>query len=218
MRLVLLGPPGAGKGTQAVVLSEKLKIPHISTGDILREAVRASSDIGKKAKSYMDKGELVPDNIVTQIVVERLAKEDALKGFILDGYPRTKSQAESLSSALGLRGIKIDRALYLKTSVSTIIARLSGRRICSKCNAIYHTKNSPPKKAGVCDKCASGLYQRDDDKEGPIEKRLEVYNKTEGEVVNFYKDEGILKEFSGDMDVQELYRSLIIAFKEEALL
>lgn len=214
---MLLGPPGAGKGTQADVLSKEFDIPHISTGDILREAVREESKVGKKAKSYMDKGELVPDNIVTEIVVGHLAKPDAQKGFILDGYPRTKRQAESLSDALKLKDISIDRVLYFRTSVPTVISRLSGRRICPKCNAIYHVKNNPPLKDGICNKCGSELYQRDDDKEETVKKRLEVYRKTEEELIDYYKNVSILREVSGDLEVMELFRSLIDSFKKEGL-
>lgn len=214
MRLVLLGPPGAGKGTQAVVLSREYDIPHISTGDILREAVRERAEIGMKAKSYMDRGELVPDNIVTEIVVDRLAKPDAKNGFILDGYPRTKKQAESLAEALGSKDISIDRVLYFKTSVPIVISRLSGRRVCPECNAIYHIKNSPPKKDDVCDKCGSQLHHRNDDKEETIKKRLEVYNETSKDLIDYYQEKSILQEISGDLDVDELFRSLIDSFKK----
>jgi len=217
MRLVLLGPPGAGKGTQADVLSKEYSIPHISTGDILREAVREQSDIGKKAKGFMDKGELVPDNIVTEIVVERLAKQDAKNGFILDGYPRTKIQAESLALALKPKGISIDRVLYFKTTTPTIISRLTGRRTCPKCNAIYHIKNNPPIKDDICNKCQTGLHQRKDDKEETIKKRLEVYDKAIKDLLSYYKKISILREISGDLEVDKLFRSLTETFKEEGL-
>lgn len=217
MRLVLLGPPGAGKGTQAEVLAREFKIPHISTGDILREAVREKTDTGMEAKSFMDKGELVPDKIVTRIVVERLKKPDAEKGFILDGYPRTRVQSESLAEALKGNGIAIDRVLYFKTTVPTVIERLSGRRICSECNAIYHVKNSPPKVEGVCDKCSSKIYQRKDDNEETIKKRLLVYDETSRELLDFYKEKGILREVSGDLDVNELFSSLKEYFTKEGL-
>ena len=150
MRLVLLGPPGAGKGTQAELLAKKYKIPHISTGDILREAVREKSRTGMEARSYMDKGELVPDDIVVKIVVERLSRPDTPGGFILDGFPRNKAQAERLNAALTDKKISIDRVLYFETSPDTIIMRLTGRRVCPKCNAIYHITNNPPIKNSVC--------------------------------------------------------------------
>ena len=217
MRLVLLGPPGAGKGTQAEVLSKEYKIPHISTGDILREAVRERSEIGVQAKAFMDKGELVPDIIVTKIVIGRIAKPDAGNGFILDGYPRTKRQSESLASELKANGISIDKVLYFKTSVPTVIKRLSGRRLCPKNGAIYHVKNNPPKKEGICDKCGTALYQREDDKEETVKKRLEVYEETVQELLAYYKKEGALQEVSGDLDVQELFSSLKDYFKKGGL-
>ncbi|MDB4349897.1 adenylate kinase [Omnitrophica bacterium] len=217
MRLVLLGPPGAGKGTQAEVLSSKYSIPHISTGDILREEVKERSETGMEAKAYMDRGALVPDEIVTKIVVNRIGKPDASKGFILDGYPRTKAQSESLSNALKTKGICIDRVLYFKTSVPTVISRLSGRRICAKCNAIYHTKNNPSLKEGICDKCGTELYQRKDDEEETVKKRLKVYDETAQELLDYYRKKSILREVSGDLDVQELFRSLKDYFVKEGL-
>jgi adenylate kinase len=217
MRLVLLGPPGAGKGTQAVVLSEEYKIPHISTGDILREAVREGTEMGRKAKAYMDDGALVPDEIVTKMVAQRLKKPDASGGFILDGYPRTKRQSESLSAALGENGMSVDLVLYFKTSTEKVISRLSGRRVCGKCNAIYHTKNNPPSREGICDKCGSPLYQREDDKEETVMNRLEVYEKTSRKLIDHYRDEGKLREVSGDMDVRDLFGSLKELFKKEGL-
>ncbi len=216
MRLVLLGPPGAGKGTQAEVLSQELKVPHISTGDILREAVRNGTELGIKAKSIMEKGELVPDSVVTDIVVERLSRPDTLKGFILDGFPRNKAQAESLKKALRANNISIDRVLYFKTSVPTIIERLTGRRTCPKCNAIYHVKNNPPGKEGICDRCGAGLKQRKDDNEETIKKRLEVYDKTVKGLLDFYKKTRVLEEVSGDSSVDELFCSLKKSFKTRA--
>lgn len=217
MRLVFLGPPGAGKGTQADAISAEFNIPHISTGDILREAVREKTRIGLEAKSYMDKGELVPDDVVTKIVVQRLDRPDTVKGFILDGYPRTRSQAESLKKALDGKSVGIDRVLYFRTQEDVIISRLSGRRICPKCNAIYHIKNNPPAKEGICDKCGSRLNQRADDKVETIKRRLDVYKKTEDELLKFYKKEGMLQEVSGDMEASDLFRSLKDSFKKEGL-
>ncbi|MFH1752661.1 MAG: adenylate kinase [Candidatus Omnitrophota bacterium] len=217
MRLVLLGPPGAGKGTQAEVLSKTYIIPHISTGDILRESVRDGSDVGLKAKSYMDKGELVPDEVVTEIVVQRLARPDAKNGFILDGYPRTKTQSLSLAKELDANGISIDRVLYFKTTVPTVIKRLSGRRICPKDGAIYHVNNNPPSKEGICDKCQTPLYQREDDKEETVKNRLEVYERTSKDLLDYYKKQSILTEVSGDLDVLDLFGSLKEYFKKEGL-
>jgi adenylate kinase len=217
MRLVLLGPPGAGKGTQAEVLASEYKIPHISTGDMLREAVRERSPVGMKAKSFMDSGALVPDGIVTEIVVERLARQDAGSGFILDGYPRTRSQAESLSGALDKKAISIDRVLYFKTSTPVVIERLSGRRVCPACNAIYHVNNNPPKKEGFCDKCNTALQQRKDDEVSTIKNRLDVYEGTVKDILDYYTKTGILKQVSGDMDVSKLFGSLKDYFKKEGL-
>ena len=217
MRLVLLGPPGAGKGTQAELLSKKYNIPHISTGDILREAVREKSRTGMEAKSYMDKGELVPDNIVVKIVVEGLSRPDTSGGFILDGFPRNRTQAESLSEALADKKISIDRVLYFETSPDTIISRLTGRRVCPKCNAIYHIINNVPIKNGVCDKCGSKLYQREDDKEETIRKRMEVYRNTESGLMSYYRKTGLLTEASGDLRSDELFRSLIKTFGKDSL-
>ncbi len=218
MNLVLLGPPGAGKGTQADLLSKEYNIPHISTGDILREAVRNKTEMGRKAEAYMDKGDLVPDEIVTEIVVSRLAKPDAQKGFILDGFPRTKVQAESLKKALASKGISVDRVLYFQTSPSAIISRLTGRLICPTCNAIYHIKNNPPSKDNLCDKCNSKVYQREDDKEETIKKRLAVYEESAAKLIDYYKREGLLREVSGDLESDTLFSFLKDLFKKEGLL
>lgn len=217
MKLVLLGPPGAGKGTQAAVLSAEFGMPHISTGDILRDAVKEKTKVGLEAKSYMDKGELVPDNIVTNIVVERLAKSDAEKGFILDGFPRTRQQAESLKKELDEKDIGIDRVLYFKTNPSTIISRLSGRRTCHNCNAIYHVKNNPPIVDNICDKCGGRLHQREDDKEETVKKRLEVYQDSISELLDYYDTEGKLCEVSGDLEVDDLFHLLKDIFKKDGL-
>ena len=159
MKLILLGPPGAGKGTQSVELGKKYNVPHISTGDILRESVKAGLPLGLKAKAYMDKGELVPDEVVTGIVIERLKKPDTKSGYILDGFPRTLKQAQDLDAALDKSGSKIDMAVYFATSEKTAIERLSGRRVCKSCGFNYHVKNIPPKVEGICDKCGSPLFQ-----------------------------------------------------------
>ncbi len=218
MRLVLLGPPGAGKGTQAEVLSGELKIPHISTGDILREAVKNKTAVGLEAKAYMNKGELVPDEIVTRIVVERLAKQDASSGFVLDGYPRNSSQAESLHLALKEKSINIDRVLYMKTTHETIIRRLSGRRICTKCSAIFHVKNKPPKRENVCNKCNGALYQRKDDKEDTIKNRIKVYEESQKGLIDYYIKKEMLTEVSGDLSARELFESIMDSLKREGVL
>lgn len=217
MRLVLLGPPGAGKGTQAKVLSQTYAIPHISTGDILREAVKNNAPVGKKAKAYMDKGELVPDDVVNQIVVERIGEDDAARGFILDGFPRTRVQAQRLDESLGELGIALDLVLYFETSNRVAIARLSGRRVCRKCGANFHITNIPPKVNGVCDHCGGELYQRPDDSEETVKNRLVVYEQQTKELVEYYRGKGLLRTVSGDLDVQEVFVILSKMFKDEGL-
>lgn len=209
MRLILLGPPGAGKGTQSVVLSREFKIPHISTGDILREAVKEALPLGLKAKSYMDKGELVPDEVVTGIVVERLKRPDTKSGFILDGFPRTLKQAGDLDAALSGSASKgVDMVIYFDTSEPVAIERLTGRRVCSGCGFNYHVKNIPPKKEGQCDKCGGRLFQRPDDSEETVKKRLAVYEAQTKPLIEYYAKKGILKKVSGDLDVEELFKHL----------
>lgn len=208
MKLVLLGPPGAGKGTQSVVLSREYKIPHISTGDILREAVKSGLALGLKAKAFMDKGDLVPDEVVTGIVAERLKKPDTKEGFILDGFPRTLKQAIDLDEALENMSSGIDMVVYFDTSEKTAVERLTGRRVCKVCGFNYHVKNIPPKKAGVCDKCGGALFQRPDDSEATVLNRLKVYEKQTKPLVDYYDQQGILKKVSGDMGVDELFKVL----------
>ncbi len=217
MRLVLLGPPGAGKGTRAQVLSHDLNIPHISTGDMLREALRCGSPLGLKAKSFMDLGELVPDDVVIALVKERLEKVDAKDGFILDGFPRTADQGESLLSMLALMKMPLDVALYFKTSLSVIISRLGGRRICDKCGKTYHIVNFKPKTDGICDICSGKLIQRTDDREDAIENRLKVYEKQTEPLINFFEKKNLLDEISGDLEVSDLNIDLEKIFKRRNL-
>jgi len=217
LRIVLLGPPGAGKGTQAKVLSNRYSIPHISTGDILRVAVKEGSAVGNKAKGYMDKGELVPDEVVNQIVVEALLKPGAEKGFILDGYPRTRFQAEELDKSLKTLGISTDLVVYFKTSETIAVSRLSGRRVCKQCGANYHIKNIPPKVSGICDVCKSVLVQRPDDNEATVKNRLVVYERQTKELIDYYKGKGTLREVPGDLNVEELFSVLTKLFKDEGL-
>ena len=208
MRMVLLGPPGAGKGTQAVMLAEKKGFLHLSTGDILRENVKRGTDIGKKAKAFMEKGELVPDDIVIEMMLDTIKNAKAKKDFILDGFPRTVYQAKKLDAELHKLKLAIDMVVYFKTSIETVILRLTGRRLCSKCGANYHIVNMPPKKQGVCDKCGSELYQRKDDNEETIKKRLEVYNSQTKELIDYYKAQGILEEVSGNLEAGVVYSEL----------
>ncbi|MFH0771260.1 MAG: adenylate kinase [Candidatus Omnitrophota bacterium] len=215
MRLILLGPPGAGKGTQAKVLSDAYSVPHISTGDILREAVKLRSPIGVKAKEFMDKGELVPDEVVIEIVAQRVSRLDCKRGFILDGFPRTRAQAISLDETLSGLGLPTELVIYFKTSIDKIISRLSGRRVCRNCAATYHIKNIPPKIASKCDLCGGELYQREDDKEATIRNRINVYEATVPEIVSYYENKGILRTISGDLDVDDAYVHLEELFVKE---
>jgi len=217
MKLILLGPPGAGKGTQAVRLSKEYGWIHISTGDMLRDAVAKGAEFGKKAKSFMDAGELVPDDIINKIVVERIEDIPGSAGFILDGYPRTEAQAQKLQEAFGKLGQRIDKVIYFKTSPAVSIKRLSGRRVCRKCGANFHVSNIPPKKEGVCDKCGGELFQRPDDKEETVRNRLNVYEEQTKKLLTFYEKKKILMPVSGDLDVDGLFRELSALFKKDNL-
>ncbi len=208
MRIVLLGPPGAGKGTQAVMLAERLRYLHLSTGDILRENVKKATDIGKKARAFMEKGVLVPDDIVIEMMLDTIKAGAKGKDFILDGFPRTIYQAKKIDSELDKLGLPIEMVVYFETSLKTVVFRLTGRRLCKNCGANYHVVNMPPKKQGVCDKCGAELYLRKDDNEDTIKKRLEVFNSQTKELIDYYRDKGILKEISGDLDAETVYKKL----------
>ena len=207
MRVILLGAPGAGKGTQASRLIKKYSIPQISTGDILRGAVKEGTELGKKAQEHMNKGELVPDDIVIGIIDERIRKDDCSKGFFLDGFPRTIAQAEALENIT-----KIDKVINLNVSDETIINRLSNRRQCSKCGTIYGI-DIPPKEEGVCDKCGGSLYQRDDDKIEAIKNRLEVYRKQTQPLIDYYKKKGILFDIDAEQPLPKIMDDIIKALE-----
>ena len=198
MKLILLGPPGAGKGTQAEILSKRLNIPTISTGNILRAAVKEGTEIGLKAKAFMDAGQLVPDEVIIGIVAERLQKDDCQAGYILDGVPRTLAQAQAIEDS----GIKFDAVVSIEVSNEEIIKRMSGRRACTACGATYHVVAAPPKTAGVCDKCGAPLGQRDDDKPETVLNRLEVYAKETAPLVEFYAQRGILKPVANQPSIE----------------
>jgi adenylate kinase len=205
MRIVLLGAPGAGKGTQAKKLIEKYGIPQISTGDLLRAAVAAGTPLGKEAKSYMDKGELVPDSVVLGMVGERLKQDDCKKGYILDGFPRNTAQAEALDKMLAALNMSLTGAVSVDVPFDDLMKRLTGRRTCKSCGQMYNVYFSPSKKEGACDKCSSELFQRDDDKEATIKKRLEVYTAQTEPLMGYYKNKGILKSVSGTGSIDEIF-------------
>jgi len=205
MRLILLGPPGAGKGTQATRLVEQYGIPQISTGDILRAAVRQGTELGKTAKSYMDSGKLVPDSVVIGIIQERLKEADCSKGYILDGFPRTVAQADALKDAVAAMGQKIDHVLSIEVPNEELVQRLAGRRTCKGCGAMYHVKFGPPKVAGKCDKCGGELFQRDDDQEATIRSRLAVYDQQTAPLIEYYRKAGLLRPIDGIGGMDEIY-------------
>ena len=209
MKIVLLGPPGAGKGTQAKQLALKLKLPHISTGDLLRKNVAEGSSLGKEASSFMNKGALVPDNLVNQMLALRLKDPDVKKGFILDGYPRNIQQAEELDNILKKLDLGIDAVVYLDTSDKVIIQRLSGRLVCKTCGANFHTTNMPPKVKGICDNCNGELYQRIDDKEETVKKRIEVYKKEVSSLIDYYAAKQKLHRLDADLDATVVLNKII---------
>lgn len=204
MNIVLLGPPGSGKGTQAKMIAEKYGVVHISTGDILRENVRNSTDLGKEAKRYMDAGQLVPDELLISIIKDRLAKPDVAGGYMLDGYPRTTPQAEAMDKILPELGQKIDVVLNIAVPDAELVKRLSGRRMC-KCGVSYHLQFNKPKKEGICDVCGDELYHRDDDKEAAILNRLEVYKTQTQPLIDYYNTRGIIANVNGAGEIPEIF-------------
>ena len=209
MKLIFLGPPGVGKGTIAKMVVDKMGLIQVSTGDLLRAAVKEGNELGKEAKKYMDSGELVPDKIVIGILKERIMKSDCERGCILDGFPRTIPQAEALDEG----GVKIDRVINFVASNDTIIQRLSGRRTCKRCGAIFHVKNIPPQVEGVCDKCGGELFQRDDDRPEAIENRLVVYEKQTAPLIDFYKKKGLLADIDAEKPLDNILEETIKVIK-----
>ncbi len=197
MRVIFLGPPGVGKGTQADFIAQKYDIPKLSTGDLLREGVANETSLGKEAKGYMNRGELVPDEVVVGLVEEKLSSPECQKGFLLDGFPRTEAQADQLSSYLASTGKGLDRVVYFSLSKDEIIRRISGRRSCPECKAVYHLESVPPKHAGICDVCGNSLIQRNDDKPETVKSRLAVYQEQTAPLVEYYKTRNILGELDG---------------------
>lgn len=209
MKIIMLGAPGAGKGTQAKKLAERYHIPHISTGDIFRANIKEGTELGSKAKGYMDQGLLVPDDLVIDLVVDRLAWEDAKEGYVLDGFPRSIPQAEALSRALKAKDEKIDAAVDIEIPDQDIIERMGGRRACLKCGATYHIVNIPPRVEGKCDVCGSDLVLRDDDKPETVKKRLDVYHEQTQPLIEYYKNEGVLKEVDGTLTMEEVFLEIV---------
>jgi adenylate kinase len=206
--IVLIGAPGAGKGTQAALLEEELGIPHISSGDMLREAVAKGTELGRLAKSYMDKGELVPDEVMIKLILERLSMADCQKGALLDGFPRTPEQAKALDEALAKEGKTIALVPYLKVSLDKLLERLSGRWICRNCQAVYHMVYNPPKDDKRCDICGGELYQREDDRPETARRRLEVYFAQTAPLIEYYRKAGLLREVDGERAIEEIHQEL----------
>lgn len=217
MRIILLGPPGCGKGTQAKMIVEKYGIPQISTGDILRVAVKEASPMGLEAKKYMEGGLLVPDEVVVGIVKERLQKKDCTSGFILDGFPRTLPQADALKSVLESLQQPLDYVISLEVNNSSLIERLSGRRTCRECGRGYHVKFDPPRSTGKCDVCGGGLFQRADDRENTIKERLSVYERQTAPLIDYYRREGILVVLDGMEDIPSVWENIrkVLAGRKE---
>lgn len=208
MNLILMGLPGAGKGTQAERIVDHFGLPHISTGDMFRQAIKDGTELGKKAKSFMDKGDLVPDEVTIGIVRERLGKEDCKDGFLLDGFPRTVLQAEALDEIMADNGGKIDAVLYINVDSENLLTRLTGRRVCENCGATYHLVYNPPKKEGVCDKCGGVLRQRADDSEETVHERLQVNIKQQQPLVAFYESKDVLKKINGDQSIDAVFNNV----------
>ena len=214
LRTILLGPPGAGKGTQAAKIVEKYGVPHISTGDIFRENIKKGTELGKKAQEYMNRGELVPDDLVIEIATTRLLEDDCKNGFLLDGFPRTVYQAEKLDEFLAARDSKIDKVLDIAVEKDELIARLTGRRVCKACGASFHVVNIPPKKEGVCDFCGGELIQRADDNLETVTNRIDVYEAQTMPLVEYYEKAGNLAHIDGSTGLENVFADIVSALGE----
>lgn len=213
MRLILLGAPGAGKGTQAVNLSQRLNIPHISTGDIFRANIKEGTELGKKAKEYIDRGLLVPDELTVSIVKDRIQKPDCRNGFLLDGFPRTIPQAEHLEKVLNDMGLRLDAVINLDVPDEVIVKRMAGRRVCKNCSMAYHITSNPPKTEGKCDSCGNALIIRDDDREETVLERLKTYHEKTEPLIKYYKDKNILLHFDGTKEILETTNEIMEKLK-----
>jgi adenylate kinase len=209
MKIIMLGAPGAGKGTQAEKIAEKYQIPHISTGDIFRANISEGTALGKKAEVFIDQGLLVPDELVVDLVVDRIHQPDCVKGYVLDGFPRTIPQARYLDKALKEMGTDVKWAIDIHVSDENIIRRMSGRRACLHCGATYHVEHAAPEKEGVCDKCGEALVQREDDHPETVKKRLEVYHEQTIPLIAYYREKGILKVIDGTMDLEDVFKCIV---------
>lgn len=209
MKIIMLGAPGAGKGTQAKMIAEKYDVPHVSTGDIFRANIKNGTELGMEAKKYMDQGLLVPDELTVKILLDRVAEEDCKEGYLLDGFPRTIPQAEVLDKALTELGDAIDYAINVDVPDENIVKRMSGRRACLSCGSTYHMEHIPPKKEGVCDKCGNELVLRDDDKPETVLNRLEVYHKQTQPLIQFYEEKGVLRTVDGTKPMKEVFDSIV---------
>ena len=208
MKIIMLGAPGAGKGTQAKKIAAKYGIPHISTGDIFRANIKNGTELGKKAKTYMDQGLLVPDELVVDLVVDRVNQDDCTNGYVLDGFPRTIPQAEALTEALEKMGQKVDFAIDVNVPDENIVKRMGGRRACVTCGATYHMVYAPTKKEGICDTCGGELILRDDDKPETVQKRLNVYHDQTQPLIDYYTSQGILRTVDGTVDIDDVFRAI----------
>ena len=209
MKIIMLGAPGAGKGTQAKQIADKYSIPHISTGDIFRANIKNGTELGKKAKQYMDQGALVPDELTCDLVMDRIQQDDCKNGFVLDGFPRTIPQAEALDAALGKINEKMDYAIDVDVPDENIVNRMSGRRACLNCGATYHLISIPPKVEGICDLCGSKIVLREDDKPETVQKRLKVYHEQTQPLIDYYKNQGILKSVDGTQPMDEVFKAIV---------
>lgn len=209
MRIILLGPPGAGKGTQAAKIVEKYDIPHISTGDIFRKNIKEGTELGKKAKEYMDQGLLVPDELTCGLVVDRISQEDCKEGFMLDGFPRNINQAEQLDKHLADTGIKLDKIVNIEVDKSILVGRAVGRRICKACGATFHIEFNPTKVEGICDKCGENLHQRADDNEETVSRRIQVYLDETKPLVGYYSEQGIVANINGDQEIDKVFSDIV---------
>ena len=209
MKIIMLGAPGAGKGTQAKKIAAQYSIPHISTGDIFRANIKNNTELGQKAKTYMDKGELVPDSLVVDLIMDRFKEADCANGYVLDGFPRTIPQAEALDNALKANGEKVDFAINVEDPDENIINRMSGRRACVGCGATYHIKYNPTKVEGVCDACGEKLILRDDDKPETVKNRLSVYHEQTQPLIDYYNKAGVLAEVDGTKDMEDVFKDIV---------